>query len=132
MTDIPLISDPSAYLPHRYPFLMLDRLVAREPGICARAFTRVSGVTPSFPPLLLVECVAQLAGIATAATEGETGFLAAIDRACFTGEAPTGATLEVSVRVVKSFGRLHLVEGEVSADGERILEVALTMGTGSL
>ena len=132
MTDTPFNPDPAVYLPHRHPFLMLDRIVAWEPGVSARAVTRVSRFTPSFPQVFLVECVAQLAGIATAAQEGELGFLAAVDRAVFKGKAATGTTLEISARVVKSFGRLHLVKGEVNADGDRVLEVSLTMGTGTL
>lgn len=132
MTDTSFNPEPAAYLPHRYPFLMLDRIVAWEPGVAACAITRVSRFVPSFPQMLLVECVAQLAGIAVAGSEGELGFLAAVDRASFSGAGLTGETLEVSARVVKSFGRLHLVAGEVSADGRRVLEVALTMGTGSL
>jgi 3-hydroxyacyl-[acyl-carrier-protein] dehydratase len=132
MTDTPFNPDPSAYLPHRYPFLMLDRIVAWEPGASARAVTRAGRFVPSFPQMLLVECVAQLAGIATAIDEGELGFLAAVDRASFSGTVATGETLEVSARVVKSFGRLYLVEGEVKADGRRVLEVALTMGTGTI
>ncbi len=132
MADISFNPDPAVYLPHRNPFLMLDRIMAWEPGVSARAVTRVSRFVPNFPQMLLVECVAQLAGIATAIEEGELGFLAAIDRASFSGAVVAGETLDVSARVVKSFGRLHLVEGEVSADGRRVLDVALTMGTGAL
>jgi 3-hydroxyacyl-[acyl-carrier-protein] dehydratase len=132
MTDTLFNPDPAVYLPHRYPFLVLDRIAAWEPGVSALAVTRVSRFVPHFPQILLVECVAQLAGIATTGKEGALGFLAAVDRATFSGDAATGETLEVSVRVVKSFGRLHLVEGEVNADGRRVLEVALTIGTGTL
>ena len=80
----------------------------------------------------MVEGLAQLAGVATVQEEGEGGFLATIDRAEFSGSACPGDTLLYAVRVVKAFGRLFLLEGEVSA-GERVLARAtLTLGVGKI
>jgi len=86
----------------------------------------------AFPQILLVELVAQLAGIATIQQDGEGGFLAAIDQAEF-GRAPlAGDTLIITARVVKSFGRLFMVAGEVSCCEESLLKVQLTLGVGKL
>lgn len=123
--------DPTAYLPHRYPFLLLDRIVALEPGVRASALKNVPGLR-DFPQVLLVECVAQLAGILTISEEGEGGFLAAIDRAEFFGTPQPGNVLTVSAAVVKSFGRLFMVSGNVSCDGSILLTVQLTLGVGRL
>jgi len=123
--------DPGAYLPHRYPFLLLDRVVELEPGVRAVARTTVSA-SRAFPQVLLVECVAQLAGIATIRQDGEGGFLAAIDRAEFGRGALAGDVLTVTARVLKAFGRLFLVEGEVSCDNDHLLKVQLTLGAGQL
>lgn len=79
-----------------------------------------------------MESVAQLGGIAAAREGGGGGILAAIDRAEFRGTVRSGATLAVSVRVVKSFGPLHLVEGEVKADGETVVTTTLTLKAGTL
>jgi len=123
--------DPAAYLPHRYPFLLLDRVVELEPGARAVALTTVSAAR-AFPQVLLVESVAQLAGIATIQQDGEGGFLAAIEQAEF-GRAPLiGDVLSVTVKVVKAFGRLFMVEGEVSCGNNRLLKVQLTLGAGRL
>jgi 3-hydroxyacyl-[acyl-carrier-protein] dehydratase len=123
--------DPGAYLPHRYPFLLLDRVVELEPGDRAVALTTISA-SHVFPQVLLVESVAQLAGIATIRQDGEGGFLAAIDRAEF-GRVPLiGDVLTVTARVLKAFGRLFLVEGEVSCGEIRLLKVQLTLGVGRL
>jgi 3-hydroxyacyl-[acyl-carrier-protein] dehydratase len=73
-----------------------------------------------------------LAGIATIRQDGEEGFLASIDQAEF-GRAPViGDVLSVTVKVVKAFGRLFMVEGEVSCGNNRLLKVQLTLGVGRL
>jgi 3-hydroxyacyl-[acyl-carrier-protein] dehydratase len=123
--------DPAAYLPHRYPFLLLDRLIELEPGLRAVAQTAVSAARP-FPQVLLVESVAQLAGIFTIQQDGEGGFLAAIDLAEFSGFPLIGDVLIVSARVLKSFGRLFLIEGEVSCGENTLLRLQLTLGVGQL
>jgi len=124
-------ADPSAYLPHRYPFLLLDRVVELEAGSHAVARVAVSSGN-GFPQVLLMECIAQLAGILTIREEGEGGFLAAIDRAEFSGAPLPGDLLSVSVRVVKAFGRLFMVEGEVVCDGRSLVTARLTLGVGRL
>ncbi len=86
----------------------------------------------AFPQILLVECVAQLAGILTIREQGEGGFLAAIDRAEFSGAPGPGDLLTISARVVKAFGRLFMVEGEVLREDARLLLVQLTLGVGQL
>ena len=85
-----------------------------------------------FPQVMLVECVAQLAGILTIKEQGEGGFLASIDQAEFLGAPGPGDVLTISARVVKAFGRLFMVEGEVVRAGERLLTTRLTLGVGKL
>lgn len=123
--------DPGAYLPHRYPFLLLDRVIELEPGVRAVALTTVSA-SRSFPQVLLIESVAQLAGIATIQQDGEGGFLAAIDQAEFSRMPLVGDVLTVTARVIKAFGRLFLVEGEVTCEESTLLKVQLMLGVGRL
>lgn len=120
---------PTAYLPHRNPFLFIDRVISLEPGKSATAQKRVSDMQPSF---LLIESMAQLAGIAVARNKEEGGFLAAIERGEFFGRIVSGDTLLVAVRVVHSFGRLFRVEGEVSVAGRQVAVATLTLGVGEL
>lgn len=126
--------DPAAYLPHRYPFLMLDRIIDLEPGVSARAELRVTSPLAPFPSVLLVECVAQLAGIAAGHQEGEGGFLASIDRAefCPGTAAREGECLTVTARIIKIFGRLCLVEGAVECSGVKLVETRMTLGMGRI
>ena len=123
--------DPGAYLPHRYPFLLLDRVIELEPGVRAVALTTVSASRP-FPQVLLIESVAQLAGIATIQQDGEGGFMAAIDQAEFSRLPLVGDVLIVTARVIKAFGRLFLVEGEVTCEESTLLKVQLMLGVGRL
>lgn len=123
--------DPATYLPHRYPFLLLDRIIELEAGLQASALLALC-TGHGFPQVLLIECVAQLAGILTISEEGQGGFLAAIDRAVFAGTPQTGDVLTISARVTKSFGRLFMVEGSVSCNQHVLLTVQLTLGVGRL
>ena len=123
--------DPAAYLPHRYPFLLLDRIIELERGSRARA---IVGITTSrgYPQILMIESVAQLAGIVGAQADDEGGFIASIDHALFSGCAAVGDVLTVSARVVKSFGRLFMIEGNVASGTDQLLSVQLTLGIGKL
>ena len=122
--------DPATRLPHRNPFLLLDRVTRLEPGAAAEAellFTHF----PGFPSLLLVEAMAQLAGVVAIETEGEIGSLAAIDRAELLVPLSTGDRLTISVRIVKRFGRLILCDGEITRAGETVATALLTLGVGA-
>lgn len=126
-------SDPAAYLPHRSPFLMLDRILELEPGIHARAEKLVSGLMDYLPQMLLIESIAQLAGIAASDQEGEEGFLASIVRAEFSSvPARSGDRLIVTARILKSFGRLFLIEGQVECNGIRLVEAQMSLGIGRI
>ena len=128
----PPAESPTAYLPHRSPFLFLDRVVSREPGVSASGIKCVTHEPGGYPEVFLLESMAQLGGIASATREGEGGFLAAVDRAEFLREILPGDRILVRVRIVKSFGRLFLMEGDASVDGERVASAALTLGIGMI
>ncbi len=131
--EAPLVNpDPAALLPHRYPFLMLDTILSREPGVAASAATRITSDSAPFPRVLMVEAMAQLAGVASGCGEGEGGFLATIDHAEFHGDPLPGDTLLIAVRVVKGFGRLFLLEGEVTVGQRRLAAATLTLGIGAM
>ena len=124
--------DPGAYLPHRSPFLVLDRILAVEPGVSAIARQQVTCGAPGYSHFLIVEAIAQLGGIAAAREEGGGGVLAAIDQAEFRIAPMAGDTLTIAVRVVKSFGPLHLVEGEVTVDGKTVATARMTLKAGKM
>jgi 3-hydroxyacyl-[acyl-carrier-protein] dehydratase len=124
------VIDPAARLPHRNPFLFLDRVTCLEPGFSAEAVALITYI-PVSSPVLLVEAMAQLAGVVAIEREGEIGSLAAIDRAEFLGPVAPGDSLFIAVRVVKRFGRLILCEGEIAVAGRTVATATLTLGVGT-
>ncbi|WP_040482212.1 3-hydroxyacyl-ACP dehydratase FabZ [Luminiphilus syltensis] len=76
------IGEIREHLPHRYPFLLVDRVVALEPGVSIEAYKNLSinepffdghfPDEPVFPGVLLVEAMAQAAGILGFKTMGKT------------------------------------------------------------
>jgi 3-hydroxyacyl-[acyl-carrier-protein] dehydratase len=124
------VMDPAARLPHRNPFLFLDRITRLEPGVSAQAMARITHL-PASSPLLLVEAMAQLAGVVAIEEEGEIGSLAAIDRAELLAPVFAGDSLQLSVKILKRFGRLILCEGEITRAGETVVTATLTLGVGA-
>jgi 3-hydroxyacyl-[acyl-carrier-protein] dehydratase len=116
------------YLPHGTPFLLLDRIVAIEGSTgrfakCLAADDPLLGPRGELSPVLLVEAMAQGAGIVLARQEpelrGRGAMLAAIDR-CQVSRAPrAGDRLEIEVTVVRRYASMARVRGRAStADGD--------------
>jgi 3-hydroxyacyl-[acyl-carrier-protein] dehydratase len=83
-----------------------------------------------FPPVLLVEAMAQLGGIAAGQRQGEGGVLAALNRVELPLQVPPDARFSLHSKVVKNFGRLILIEGEVREEGQVVASATLTLAIG--
>jgi 3-hydroxyacyl-[acyl-carrier-protein] dehydratase len=130
------------HLPHRYPFLMIDRVRECEPGKRIVALKCVSVNEPYFqghfpnrpimPGVLILEAMAQAAGILVFRTEGKKPdgdsvyYYAGIDDARFKKPVVPGdlleieVTLERSLRGIWKFGCAARVDGAIVAEA-RIL-----------
>ncbi len=129
--------DPRAVLPHRYPFLLVDRLVSQE----GDAFVARKNVTinepffvghfptePVMPGVLILEALAQAAALGLAAREGfeggEVGYFAGIDEARFRRKVVPGDVLELTGTITafrRGVARVDaraLVDGETAADAK--------------
>lgn len=126
-----------AYLPHRYPFLLVDRVVEFEAGVRIKAIKNVTINEPFFsghfahypvmPGVLLIEALAQAAGILSIRSRSREGrsendmyFLVGIDEARFKRQVIPGDQLVLEVEemsskrgVVKYIARA-LVDGQVA------------------
>ncbi len=141
-----------AVLPHRSPFLMVDRVLERRQGHSCLALKRVTfgdpcigtgdgAAPPGLNPFFLVEAMSQTAALAAAHPAGGAlppgegragrplvGFLAAIRDFRAHRRAVPGDTLEIRAEVRGRFGGLVKVMATVDVDGERIGEAELTLG----
>lgn len=102
-------------LPHREPFLWVDRVLEREVGVSAVAELDIDPSWkifeghfpghPIMPGVLMLEAMAQTAGIALAgnpANEGKLGFLAKVDNAKFRHPVVPGDTLRMRAEITKA------------------------------
>lgn len=144
MTTIPALpleaADIMRIIPHRYPFLMVDRIVELEPGKRVVGIKQVTANEPQFtghfpdrpimPGVLMVEALAQTAGVAVMTLDeyrGKLGLFAGIDDCRFKRMVVPGDTLRLEVTVEKlrgMFGRVHAV---ASVDGEVAVEATLSI-----
>ena len=121
-------------LPHRYPFLLVDRITAFVPNV---SITGIKNVTSSerylsppdergqqvLPPTILTEAVAQVGGILILSkpeNEGRLIYFRGIERARFRGSAKPGDTVEIIARVIRLRSRVGLLTGYARV-GDRIL-----------
>ncbi|TKI58556.1 3-hydroxyacyl-ACP dehydratase FabZ [Brevibacillus antibioticus] len=132
-------------IPHRYPFLLVDRIEELELGKKAVGIKNVTINEPFFqghfpgypvmPGVLIVEALAQVGAVAMLSMEehqGKIGLFAGIDEFRFKDQVKPGDTLVLEVeltRVRGTVGKGHgkaLVNGKVVAEGG--LMFALTAG----
>ena len=106
-------------LPHRYPFLLVDRVLECRPGECIRALKNVSYNEPFFPGhfparpvmpgVMIIEALAQTAGILAFVTAGTVPnaesrfYFVGIDKARFRKPVVPGDQLLLSAQLQRSF-----------------------------
>jgi 3-hydroxyacyl-[acyl-carrier-protein] dehydratase len=116
MLDIQQIQD---ILPHRPPFLLVDRILEVEEGVRAVGIKNVTMNEPFFvghfpgypvmPGVLIVEALAQVGGIAMLkqeANRGKIGLFAGIDGVRFRGQVVPGDTLRLEATVTRFKGTI--------------------------
>ena len=135
------INEVLKYLPHRYPFLLIDRVLDYQAGEYLEALKNVSHNEPQFtghfprrpvmPGVLITECLAQatsiLATISSNRTSDDTLFyLAGIDKARFKQQVEPGDQLHLRVDFIKQkrgiwkFATQATVEGKLACSAEII------------
>ena len=142
MTDAPAmdIQAIQKILPHRYPFLLVDRVLELENNVRGVAIKNVSMNEPFFqghfpdmpvmPGVLIVESLAQLSGIVASddALGGErTGFFAAINHARFRQPVVPGDQLRLEADILKRKSGVVKVSCRATVDGAPVCEAELTI-----
>lgn len=130
--DIPGIRE---MLPHRYPFLLVDRVVEAEPGKRVLCYKNVSANEPFFtghfphrpvmPGVLVIEALAQAGGVLTQLThggglEGRLSYLVKVDNAKFSRMVVPGDRLDLEVEIKREIRNMTLYGGVARVDGEQV------------
>ncbi|MBL8405309.1 MAG: 3-hydroxyacyl-ACP dehydratase FabZ [Dechloromonas sp.] len=129
------------HLPHRYPFLLIDRVVEVVPGKSIHAYKNVTINEPFFvghfphhpvmPGVLIMEALAQAAGILSFKTEGkkptesDVFYFAGIDEARFKRPVMPGDQLHLHVEIERQMRGIWKFKGEARVDGQLAAEARL-------
>lgn len=121
-------------LPHRYPFLLIDRVLRYTPGESLTAVKNVSynepyfnghfPVRPVMPGVLILEAMAQATGILafrTAGTQPSDGalyYLVGIDKARFKRPVEPGDRVVIDVKVQRTVRNIWFFNAEARVEGE--------------
>jgi 3-hydroxyacyl-[acyl-carrier-protein] dehydratase len=141
-------SEIETMIPHRAPFLWIDRVEELEPGVRCVAVKFVDPANPIFaghfpatpilPGVLLIEAVAQTAGVmlgsaapqADAGAGGGVALLGAVNRFKFLKPVTPGQELRIETRKMTEAGRLAYIGGTVWVDGEMVASGELSVVSG--
>lgn len=128
-------------LPHRYPFLLVDRVLEFEPGKSLRAIKNVSVNEPFFqghfpgnpvmPGVLIVEAMAQASGLLVQLSASQTSedqqlyYLVKVDKARFSRIVVPGDQLVMEITQKRMLRRMGLFEGRALVDGVEVASAEL-------
>ena len=125
-------------IPHRYPFLLVDRIEELEPGERAVGLKNVTQNEPFFqghfpdypvmPGVLIVEAMAQVGAVAVMVNEeyrDKLALFAGIDGVRFRRQVVPGDVLRMEVEIGRLKGRIGRGKGTATVDGEKACEADL-------
>ncbi|HLW47130.1 MAG TPA: 3-hydroxyacyl-ACP dehydratase FabZ [bacterium] len=134
-----------ARIPHRYPLLLVDRILEIEPGRRIVGLKNVSANEPFFqghfpghpimPGVLVVEAMVQVGGVLASllpGAEGQTAYFAAIERCRFRRPVRPGDQLITEVTVVRTRGRIGQMQATARVDGAVVADGLFTYSMGSI
>lgn len=145
MTPTHTIQDIMKLLPHRYPFLLIDRVLEMVPGKRAVAMKNVTinepffqghfPQTPIMPGVLIVEAMAQAGGILAFESipkekQGALIYFMGMDGVRFRKPVVPGDQLIFSVEILKLRSKVIKMKGEASVEGVCVAEAELMASFG--
>jgi len=145
MTQPPTLEEIMSILPHRYPFLLVDRIVSIELGKHIVGLKNVTVNEPFFvghfphapimPGVLIVEAMAQVAGIlALLSTPENLGnqalYLMSLDKVRFRKPVVPGDQLTLDLKLLRGGKKFFRMKGEATVDGNLVAEGELMAAVG--
>jgi len=128
-------------IPHRYPFLMVDKVIDVVPAEGATGVKNVTASEPHFqghfpekpimPGVLIIESMAQTAAVVVVETlgpkaEGKLVYFMSVDNARFRRPVVPGDTLMVHVKKERSRGNVWRFNGEAKVNGQLMAEATFS------
>ena len=125
--------DIQSILPHRYPFLLVDRIVEMEPGKRGAGIKNLTGNEwclnggSAYPPVLLLESLAQVGGIVLGSKAREEnpnskfiGLFGGVSDFQFHRSPVLGEQMTLKVELSQSLASIYRFNSEVYVGGEKI------------
>ena len=137
------IEQIQALIPHRYPFLLVDRITECIPGQGAKGIKCVTANEPFFqghfpnykvmPGVLIIEALAQVGAAAVLSMpehRGKIGFLGAIKNARFRRQVTPGDVLELTCTITRQKANIAQAEAVATVNGQEAVTAELTFALG--
>jgi 3-hydroxyacyl-[acyl-carrier-protein] dehydratase len=131
-------------IPHRYPFLLVDRIIEMVPGEYAIGIKNVSANEHVFtghfpdehvmPGVLIIEALAQTGAVTILSMDeykGKTAYFAGLDKVKFKRKVTPGDTLRLESRVIKKKGPIGIAESKAFVDENLVCEGILKFAIGT-
>ena len=147
MSDVIDINGIKEYLPHRYPFLLVDRILDLELNKSVVGIKNVSvneeffnghfPMQPVMPGVLIIEAMAQTSGVlilkslGVECTPENYVLLAGVDKARFKRMVVPGDQLKMEIEVLVAKSRIWKLKGTATVDGELACEAEFMCIKGS-
>ena len=132
------INEIKKILPHRYPFLLVDRVTEIEEGKKVKGYKNVSANElffqghfpehPVMPGVLILEALAQLGGVAILQMDkfkGKLPLFAGADKVKWRRQVVPGDRLDLECEIIKLKGPIGIGKAVASVDGEKACEAEI-------
>ncbi|SCL94179.1 3-hydroxyacyl-ACP dehydratase FabZ [Sporanaerobacter sp. PP17-6a] len=143
MKNVLNVTEIKNIIPHRYPFLLVDKVEIIEEGMKGIGYKNITineyffqGHFPEYPVMpgvLIIEAMAQTGAVVILSQEnfkGKTPFLAGLNKVKFRKKVVPGDTLLMTVEISKLRGAIGVGKGKAEVDGQIVCEAEFLFAIG--